>query len=70
MANPEKEERALVALEALCPAIASIDGGCYVCIDKFLEDANRDLAAAGVRWEFFRPDDWGEDRSVVLRPVP
>lgn len=50
-------------LEALCPAIAEVDGGCDTCASTLVARANDALAAIEVPLRFVMPDDWYDQET-------
>ena len=39
-------------LKLFLEPISGIHGECYVCIDLFIEDANKKLEGAGLPWQY------------------
>jgi hypothetical protein len=52
-------------LETLLPAINGIDGGCPVCIERFVDGANWLLKEAGHDFGLVITGEWNDEVAVV-----
>ena len=54
-------------LRKLIPAIEIIDGGCYVCIKRFILEANKGLIDTG--WRYVYGYDKDDKECITLEEI-